>query len=240
MAELIARRSKKEITEIDEKLASKISAYRAGYLAADRRKIENGLKKGTLKGVTATNALELGIDIGSLDSVIISGYPGTLMSTWQQAGRAGRGTADSIVAFVAFQNPLDQYFMKHTHVLFDKPHEHAIIDLSNPHIISGHLMCAANEMPVNPKMIKIDFENNVDEHLSSLKAQKLVEKSGSGWVYSGIDYPPFKVNLGNISSEIFKVYHKGRVLETMDKRQAYSEAHQGAVLINKGRNLHRA
>jgi DEAD/DEAH box helicase domain-containing protein len=234
MAELIARRSKKEIGEIDDSLVNKISAYRAGYLAEDRRKIENNLKNGRLKGVTATNALELGINIGSLDSVIISGYPGTLMSIWQQAGRAGRGTADSLVTFVAFQNPLDQYFMKHPDVLFDKPHEHAIIDLSNFQIIKGHLMCAAKEMPVKPNMMKIDFETDVCEHLKSLSDSRLIEKTKKGWVYSGSEYPPFKVNLGNISSEIFKVYHKGEVLETMDKRQAYTEAHQGAVLINQG------
>jgi DEAD/DEAH box helicase domain-containing protein len=234
MAELIARRSSKEIAAIDEKLANRISAYRAGYLAKDRREIESGLKNGTLMGVTATNALELGIDIGSLDSVIISGYPGTLTSTWQQAGRAGRGNDDSIVTFIGFQNPLDQYFMKHPEVFFDKPHEHAIIDLNNPNIIKGHLMCAAKEMPVNPEMIKIDFEGEVKEHIKSLHSEKLIEKSGSKWVYTGLDYPPFKVSLGNISSEIFKVYHKVKVLETMDKRQAYNEAHQGAVLINKG------
>ncbi|MGZ7108199.1 MAG: DEAD/DEAH box helicase [Methanobacterium sp.] len=234
MAELIARRSQKEIVEIDQKLAQRISAYRAGYLAKDRRKIENGLKSGSLRGVTATNALELGIDIGSLDSVIISGYPGTLMSTWQQAGRAGRGTDDSIVTFVGFQNPLDQYFMKHPQIFFDKPHEHAIIDLSNPNIIRGHLMCAANEMPLNQDLIKIDFEGDVGEHIKVLSDEKQIAKSGSKWAYSGSGYPPFKVNLGNLSSEIFKVYHKGRILETMDKRQAYNEAHQGAVLINKG------
>ncbi len=215
-------------------MAEKISAYRAGYLASDRRDIENMLKNGNLRGVTATNALELGIDIGSLDAVVISGYPGTIMSTWQQAGRAGRGTDDSIVAFVAFQNPLDQYFMKHPELFFDKPHEHAIIDLSNPHIIEGHLMCAAKEMPVKPKMIKIDFECSVEDHIKSLASKRLLEKSSKGYVYSGTKYPPFEVSLGNISSEIFKVYHKGKVLETMDKRQAYTEAHQGAVLINKG------
>ncbi len=234
MAELIARRSKKEILEINEGLAEKISAYRAGYLAKDRRNIENRLKNGELRGVTATNALELGIDIGSLDAVVISGYPGTIMSTWQQAGRAGRGTDDSIVTFVAFQNPLDQYFMKHPSVFFDRPHEHAIIDLSNFHIIEGHLMCAAKEMPVNPKLIKIDFECSLEDHIKSLASKKLIQKSSDTWVYSGTDYPPFKVNLSSISSEIFKVYHKGKLLETMDKRQAYTEAHQGAVLINQG------
>jgi len=234
MAELIARRSKKEISEIDSELADKISPYRAGYLAKDRRRIENLLKNGKMRGVTATNALELGIDIGSLDAVVISGYPGTIMSTWQQAGRAGRGTDDSIVTFVAFQNPLDQYFMKHPSVFFDKPHEHAIIDLSNFHILEGHLMCAAKEMPVNPKLIKIDFESSLEDHIKSLASKKMIQKSGDTWVYSGIDYPPFKVNLSSISSEIFKVYHKGKLLETMDKRQAYTEAHHGAVLINRG------
>jgi len=234
MAELIARRSKKEISEIDEEMAKKISPYRAGYLAKDRRRIENMLKSGEMRGVTATNALELGIDIGSLDAVVISGYPGTIMSTWQQAGRAGRGSDDSIVTLVGFQNPLDQYFMKHPEVFFDKPHEHAIIDLSNFHIIEGHLMCAAKEMPVNPKLIKIDFESPIDDHIKSLEEKKLIKKSSHTWAYSGIDYPPFKVNLGSISSEVFKVYNKGKLLETMDKRQAYTEAHHGAVLINQG------
>lgn len=234
MAELIARRSKKEISEVDDALAEKISPYRAGYLAKDRRRIENMLKKGEMKGVTATNALELGIDIGSLDAVVISGYPGTIMSTWQQAGRAGRGTDDSIVTFVAFQNPLDQYFMKHPDVFFDKPHEHAIIDLTNFHILEGHLMCAAKEMPVNSRLIKIDFESSLKDHIKSLNDKKLIKKSGDTWTYCGTEYPPFKVNLSSISSEIFNVYHKGKLLETMDKRQAYTEAHHGAVLINQG------
>ena len=95
----------------------------------------------------STNALELGIDIGSLDSVIISGYPGTVISTWQQAGRAGRTNADSLVTLVAFQNPLDQYFMKHPKHFFGRPHEQAIIDLHNHYISLGHIMCAASELP---------------------------------------------------------------------------------------------
>ena len=148
MAESIASQSKKKLEYSERHLATKIAAYRAGYLPEERREIENRLKEGTLRGITSTNALELGIDVGSLDAVIISGYPGTIISTWQQAGRAGRGIEESVAVLVAFQNPLDQYFMKHPQVFFDKSHEEAVIDLSNPYIVSGHLMCAASELPI--------------------------------------------------------------------------------------------
>ena len=114
----------------------------------ERRDIENRLKNKNLIGVVSTNALELGIDIGSLDSVIISGYPGTVISTWQQAGRAGRTNSDSLVTLVAFQNPLDQYFMKHPDDFFGRPHEQAIIDLHNQYISLGHIMCASSELPI--------------------------------------------------------------------------------------------
>lgn len=105
MAEILVMWSKKELDTVQPDLVEKITAYRAGYLAEDRRKIENDLKTGELVGVTCTNALELGVDIGSLDCVIISGYPGTMISTWQQAGRAGRGVNESMVILVAFENP---------------------------------------------------------------------------------------------------------------------------------------
>ncbi len=101
-----------------------------------------------MKGVVSTNALELGIDVGSLDAVIIAGYPGTMMSTRQQAGRAGRKGGDSLAILVAFANPLDQYFMNHPHHFFSRSHEHAIIDTGNPYIVSGHLLCAAAELPL--------------------------------------------------------------------------------------------
>lgn len=111
MAEIIAMWTKKELNETNPKLVNRVTAYRSGYLAEERRKIEKGLKTGNLIGVTCTNALELGLDIGSLDSVIISGYPGTMISTWQQAGRAGRAENESLVVMVAFENALDQYLM---------------------------------------------------------------------------------------------------------------------------------
>jgi DEAD/DEAH box helicase domain-containing protein len=202
MAELIASWSKKELKESEPYLMDKITAYRAGYLPEERREIENNLKNGVLRGVTSTNALELGIDVGSLDSVVISGYPGTIISTWQQAGRAGRGVSESVATLVAFQNPLDQYFMRHPKVFFDKSHEHAIIDLSNPYIISGHLMCAASEMPIKLAEDGISFGGNAEDILKALEKQGLVQNTPNGWVYSGKGRAAEAVSLGNISSDI--------------------------------------
>ena len=148
MSELTAIWAKEELSEENPGLADSVRSYRAGYLPAERREIENALKSGRLRGVTSTNALELGIDIGSLDSVIISGYPGTIISTWQQAGRTGRTSSDSVVFLVAFPNPLDQYFMNHPGDFFGSNPENAVIDLNNPYITAGHVMCASNELPI--------------------------------------------------------------------------------------------
>ena len=128
MAELVARWAQEAVP------ARHIVAYRAGYQAADRREIEGGLRRGEIDAVAATSALELGIDIGRLDAVVMAGYPGTICSTWQQAGRAGRTQADSIATLVAFEDPLDQYLVSHPEELFGKPHEQAVVDLTNPRI----------------------------------------------------------------------------------------------------------
>jgi len=234
MAELIALWSKKELKKSEPYLTDKVTAYRAGYLPEERREIENNFKNGLLRGVTSTNALELGINVGSLDCVIISGYPGTTISTWQQAGRAGRGSDESIAVLIAFQNPLDQYFMRHPKVFFDKPHEHAIIDLANPYIISGHLMCAASEIPIKLADHGIYFADNAEGVLRALERQGLVQNTPNGWVYSGKGRATEAVKLDNISSDIFKVICDGELLETMDRTQAYREAHKGAVLLHQG------
>jgi len=234
MAELVASWSKKELKESESYLMDKITAYRAGYLPKERRKIEDNLKNGLLRGVTSTNALELGIDIGSLDSIIISGYPGTLISTWQQAGRAGRGTDESVVTLVAFQNPLDQYFMRHPRIFFGESYEHAIIDLSNPYIISGHLMCAASELPIKVNEDRVYFGEDCEDILEFLEEQSLLQPTPKGWVYSGKGRAVEVVQLNNISSDIFKVICEGELLETMDRTQAYREAHKGAVLLHQG------
>ncbi len=233
-AELISSWARKDAKKVESILVDKISSYRAGYLPEERRKIENDLKNKNLLGVISTNALELGIDIGSLDSVIISGYPGTVISTWQQAGRAGRGEEESIATLIAFQNPLDQYFMKNPELFFDKPHEHAIIDSSNPYIISGHLLCAASELPLKIKEDKRYFGNNLGKFLSSLKQESLLKETLNGYVYSGKIRATEAVSIDNISSDVFKVVCDGKLLETMDRPQAYREAHKGAILLHQG------
>jgi DEAD/DEAH box helicase domain-containing protein len=130
-------------------LADRVRAYRAGYRPEERREIERGLRPGgQLLGVTATSALELGIDIGDLDASVIVGFPGTIASLWQQAGRAGRGTRHALSVLIALDNPLDQYFMRHPRDLFGRTHEHALIDPSNPYILEQHLPCAAHEFPL--------------------------------------------------------------------------------------------
>jgi len=177
--------------------------------------------------------LELGINIGSLDAVIISGYPGTIISTWQQAGRSGRGTDDSIVVLLAFQNPLDQYFMKNPDFLFDHPHENAIIDLENVHIISSHLLCACMELPLSQEDLQNYFAASPDL-LVQLKNEGLIKKDNKGWVYIGRDNPAFEYGLDHISSNIFKVFYNNKLLEKMELSYAYREAHEGAVLINRG------
>jgi len=234
MAELIALWSKMEVKEAEPHLVDRITAYRAGYLPEERREIENNLKNGTLLGVTSTNALELGIDIGSLDSVIISGYPGTIISTWQQAGRSGRGIGESITTLVAFQNPLDQYFMKHPEIFFGRSSEHAIIDLSNYYIVLGHLMCAAAEAPITAADGESFFGETYEEGLRELERQGLVQNTLRGWVYSGKGRATEVVRLDALSSDTFNIICNGKLMETIDRIQAYREAHNGAVLLHQG------
>jgi len=233
MAELITRWTKDELQRRSPKLSSAVTAYRAGYLPQERREIENRLKTKKLIGVVSTNALELGIDIGSLDSVIISGYPGTVISTWQQAGRAGRTNADSLVTLVAFQNPLDQYFMKHPKDFFGRPHEQAIIDLHNQYISLGHIMCAASELPLTEGDRQF-FPELFLESIQALEEQNLVRKTPRGYVYSGTARPTEVVTLESLSHQTVTVTCNGNILETLTLNKAYEEAHAGAVLLHQG------
>lgn len=243
MAEVIALRSKKELEKTSPDICDKITAYRAGYTVDERKKIEDNLKSGKLKGIVTTNALELGINIGSLDSVIISGYPGTLISTWQQAGRAGRKNQQSIITMVAFQNPLDQYFMKHPDIFFKKSHEHAIIDLNNQQILNGHLKCAAYEIPLKLGEIEsfgFDDEGIVIDEIDELENNGIVKYKNGEWVYNDMKLlkqdksPNFEVNLSDVMSEPYKVFNGNRFLEEMSEKQAFREAHENAVLIHNG------
>jgi DEAD/DEAH box helicase domain-containing protein len=232
MVELISRWTKEELYRRSPLLSKKVTAYRAGYLPNERRAIENDLKNKNLIGVVSTNALELGIDIGTLDSILISGYPGSVISTWQQAGRAGRNTKESLVTLIAFQNPLDQYFMKYPKDFFEKKHEQAIIDLHNPYITLGHVMCASSELPLRENDNEY-FPELLVQSLKSLEEQNIIQKTSKGYVYSGLARPTEVVNLKSISSKNITVMCDGKTLETLSLNKAYDEAYQGAVLLHQ-------
>jgi len=234
MAELVTLWAREDARRSSACLAESISAYRAGYLPEERRSIEHQLKEGMMKGVVSTNALELGIDVGSLDAVIIAGYPGTMMSTRQQAGRAGRKGDDSLAILVAFANPLDQYFMHHPHHFFSRSHEHAIIDAGNPYIVSGHLLCAAAELPLREDQDQAYFGEIFPELLSELASADLIRKTSRGWVYSGRGRAADAVRLDSIPGSTFRIMCHGRLLETMDRAQAYREAHTRAIMLHQG------
>ncbi len=233
MTEVVAGWAQDRIRDGGGRNGGSIAAYRAGYLPQERRELEEQLRSGVLKGIVSTNALELGIDIGSLDAVILTGYPGTMMSTWQQTGRAGRGAAPSLAVLIGFQNPLDQFFMDHPGEFFGRSHEHAIITTTNPYILSGQVLCAASELPADPVRDSRWFGPDLDPLLSSLAGAGVLTRTGRGYVYSGTKRAVELVSLSG-TGETWTIEETGRVLETVDHGQACREAHEGAVIIHQG------
>ncbi|MDR0980890.1 MAG: DEAD/DEAH box helicase [Methanocalculaceae archaeon] len=228
MAEITALRCREEMPP------GSISSYRGGYRPNERRHIEKNLKEGDLAGVISTNALELGIDVGSLDSVIISGFPGTMMSVRQQAGRAGRSGKDALITFVANLNPLDQYFMRCPDAFFDAPYEHPILDLENPYVLRQHLLCAAAELPYRTERDAEYFGTFAADIVRSLKDEHLLASTPKGYVYCGTESPAQQVSLSGRTSGTCTVMHGSRVLETMDESQMFREAYPGAVIFHQG------
>jgi len=227
-AELLATWAREELDD-----PGLVATYRAGYLPEERRAIERGLKEGRLKGVVTTNALELGIDIGGLDAVVIAGYPGSISATWQQAGRAGRGGEPALTVLVANEGPLDQYYMAHPQEFFGRPHEHAGLDPSNPAVLAGHLLCAAAELPLTDPDRDL-FGDGYLPLLEPLSEHLLLRKTPRGYIYSGRGRAVDAVDLSGIDDDRFTVNAGGRLLETMDRGQAYREAHPGAILLHQG------
>lgn len=225
LAELVARWARESLPH------RRIAAYRAGYLPEERRRIERDLKERRVDAVASTNALELGVDIGGLDAVIISGYPGTAISVWQQAGRAGRGRKPAVVFLVGFENPLDQYFLNHPDELLRRGHEHAIVDPQNAHLLMGHLLCAAAELPLGRS--ELGFFGAHEEHLRPLE-ERFLQRTPHGWIYRGTVRPMDLVSLDNLSDRTIEVRCEGELLETLDLPRALEEAHPGAILLHQG------
>jgi DEAD/DEAH box helicase domain-containing protein len=182
---------------------SGVRGYRGGYLPKERREIESQLRDGNIRAVVATNALELGIDIGSLDAVVMAGYPGTIASTWQRAGRAGRRQTASLAVLVASSAPLDQYIVEHPEYFFDRPSEHAYINPDNLEILLSHLKCAAFELPIRDG--EKFGQHDTGDLCRFLSDLKLLHHSGSTWNWTSDTYPADAVSLRSVSSDNFVV-----------------------------------
>lgn len=215
-----------------------IKGYRGGYLPRERRKIEKGLRKGEICGVVSTNALELGIDIGQLDVCIMAGYPGTIASTWQQAGRAGRRNDYSLALMVASSSPLDQYIVNNPDYFFKKPVECALINPNNLLILMAHIKCAAFELPFS------DDENfgveTTAEILSYLEEKRVLRHSGSKWHWMAERYPAEDISLRSASSDDFAVIDVSNKADTtvigrVDHFSALTTIHRDAIYIHGGK-----
>lgn len=187
-------------------------------------------------GVTSTTALEVGVDIGGLDAVVMIGYPGSIASTWQQAGRAGRGRQQSLAVLLAYEDQIDQFLMRNPDYFFSAAHERAIVDYQNPYILAEHLLCAAHELPIKNVEIEAQFGETAWEVLGILGEAGQVGYNGR-WYWSGIDFPAKNVNIRSTSNEsynIVSVEHGGQLLGTVDGAMAFVIVHPGAVYLHAG------
>ncbi|CAL5061725.1 unnamed protein product [Urochloa decumbens] len=245
-ASSVPRRSRREILqETAKELVDSICVYRGGYIAEDRRKIEADLFGGKLRGVAATNALELGIDVGHIDVTLHLGFPGSIASLWQQAGRSGRRAKQSLAIYVAFEGPLDQYFMKFPHKLFGKPIEHCHVDSHNLKVLGQHLACAAYEHPLCLQYDERYFGSGLDSAMAILRDKGYIINNPSGpfsssmWNYIGPEKSPSQaVSIRAIEHDKYKVINKlnNRLLEEIEESKAFFQVYEGAVYMNQGVN----
>ena len=229
-AELIHRFACDRVPE----LADRLSPYRAGYTPAQRRDIERRLVEGELLGVTATDALELGIDIGLLDCAISVGFPGTVASLRQQWGRAGRRTK-GLAVLVASEDALDQFFMREPEALLRRQVEAAILDNANPRVLDGHVRAAAFEAPLDVRDAPF-LGREALERAEALAEAGDLKRTKAGYVWAGRDYPAARFSLRSTTPEAFSVVDvtTGSVLGVVERERAYSTVHEGAVYLHLG------
>ncbi|MGO4614423.1 DEAD/DEAH box helicase [Nocardia sp. 2YAB30] len=236
-AELTAMDARRRLAEVDPALAERVASYRAGYLAEDRRELEVALTDGSLLGAATTNALELGVDIAGLDAVVISGFPGTVASFWQQAGRAGRRTHGSLVLLVARDDPLDTYLVHHPEALLNKPVEATITDPHNPYVLGPQLLCAALELPLtDTEVADLGAREVLDDLAEKGLIKRRAVRGGARWYVTADAQPHDTVDVrGGIGSPVAIVDGEtGRLLGTADAGRAPSSLHQGAVHLHQG------
>ncbi len=213
----------------------RVEAYRGGYLPGERREIERGMRDGSIQGIVSTNALELGIDIGGLDASIMAGFPGSISSSWQQAGRAGRRTTESLSVLIASASPVDQYVIENPQYFFEKNPESALIDPDNIYILLDHLKCAVFELP-----FELDefFGKQSKEMLMYLEEEGVVRLTGDKYYWSDRGYPAESISLRSATSEnvviIDETGGKNTVIGEMDRPSAKEMLFDQAVYIHRG------
>lgn len=228
------------LTYLREALRSKpgdgerVTGYRGGYLPNERRHVERGLRDGSIRGVVATNALELGIDIGGLGASVVMGYPGSLASLWQQFGRAGRTREASLAVLVASSNPLDQYVATNPAFVFERTVERGLIDPDNLFILGSHLKCAAFELPFTVGEV---FGAHTDELLDILVEENILQRSGDRYHWMTEAYPAEQVSLRTASTDNFVIIEQGpvpKVIGECDRPSAPLLIHEDAIYIHRG------
>ena len=215
-----------------------IAAYRSGYLPSERRAIEQGVKSGDILGVVSTNALELGIDIGSLDVAILVGWPGSVASAWQQGGRAGRKADTSAMILIASSSPLDQFLMKRPDYFFGSSPEQGIVNPDNLAILASHLKCACFEVPFEKERLG---NANVSSLLQHLDDEHVARYTGGRWYYTSAAYPAEEVSLRSATPRNFIVLdtskEKQEVIAEVDYDSAPFLIHEDAIYMHTGASI---
>ncbi|VEG58131.1 DEAD/DEAH box helicase [Mycolicibacterium aurum] len=232
-AELTALGAQARLADTAPELAQQVASYRAGYLAEDRRRLERALADGELRGVATTNALELGVDIAGLDAVVLAGFPGTVASFWQQAGRAGRRGQGALIVLIARDDPLDTYLVHHPSALLDRPIERVVIDPANPYVLGPQLLCAATELPLTEAEVRMWDAESV---AATLVDDGLLRRRPSGYFPSpGVDPHPAVDIRGSTGGQIAILEDgTGRMLGSAGAGQAPASVHPGAVYLHQG------
>jgi DEAD/DEAH box helicase domain-containing protein len=233
-AEALAAGARRRLFELAPEAAGAVAAYRGGYLPQDRRALERGLRGGQLRGLAATNALELGVDISGLDAVVMAGWPGRRASLWQQAGRAGRSGEESLAVLVAADDPLDSYLVRHPDAVFGAPVEATVVDPDNPHVLAPHLAAAAAELPLGDADLAL-FGPRARPLLDTLVTGGVLRRRPTGWYWARDDRPSDHVSLRGTSGVVAVVETRtGRVIGTVDEASADAQVHTGAVHVHQG------
>ncbi|WP_293004254.1 DEAD/DEAH box helicase [Mycobacterium sp.] len=232
-AELTALATRARLEDIAPQLVETVASYRAGYLPEDRNALEQALLDGQLRGLATTNALELGIDIAGLDAVVLAGFPGTVTSFWQQAGRSGRRGQGALVMLVARDDPLDTYLVHNPAALLDRPIERVVIDPANPYILGPQILCAATELPIDDAEMRSLGAEDVAAGL--VDDGLLRRRSGKYYPAPGVDPHPAVDIRGPTGGQVVIVESDtGRLLGTAGAGQAAASVHPGAVYLHRG------